>query len=146
MICTFFGHRDTPTDIRPELERTIRELIEQAGVTMFYVGHQGTFDAMAGSLLAQLQEEYAQMEYAIVLPYLYTSEDQLPYLVQRGAPSVFPEGLEHVPPRFAIARRNRWMVEQADIVVAYVRYTWGGAHQFRELARKKGKRIMDLAP
>ena len=48
------------------------------------------------------------------------------------------------PPRFAIERRNRWMLRQAEVVVTYVRYTWGGAHKFKSAAEKQGKRVIEL--
>ena len=58
--------------------------------------------------------------------------------------SIFPEGMENGPPRFAIDRRNRWMIDQADHVICYVQKTWGGAYNYVRLARKKGKVIHNL--
>ncbi len=45
--CTFYGHGDAPSDIRPRLREAVEELILHHHVTMFYVGSQGNFDAMA---------------------------------------------------------------------------------------------------
>ena len=50
--CTFFGHRDAPPGVKSSLRQVISELIEQQGVKQFYVGNQGSFDAMARSLSA----------------------------------------------------------------------------------------------
>lgn len=50
--------------------------------------------------------------------------------------------LETVPRRFAISRRNRWMVDAADVVVACVLHDWGGAAATLQYARQKGKRII----
>lgn len=58
--------------------------------------------------------------------------------------TVFPEGLEMVPPRFAIVHRNRWMVHEADMVIAYVTHDWGGAAKMVVLAEKKGKKIVRI--
>ena len=55
MICTFFGHRDAPDTIRPLLRETLTGLIERQDVRQFYVGNQGNFDAMARSVLEELQ-------------------------------------------------------------------------------------------
>ena len=49
-----------------------------------------------------------------------------------------------MPPRFAIARRNGWMLKQADFVVTYVTHDWGGAAQFAEKARRQGKTVLNL--
>ena len=45
--------------------------------------------------------------------------------------------IENVPYRFAIAKRNEWMVEQADIIVSYTEHNWGGAFQMVKFAEKK---------
>ena len=35
--CTFFGHRDSPETIKPKIRAAVIDLIENHGVTMFYV-------------------------------------------------------------------------------------------------------------
>ena len=55
--------------------------------------------------------------------------------------TVYP-GLENVPRRFAISHRNRYMVDKADFVVAYVTHSWGGAAQTLEYANQKKKSII----
>ncbi|MCI8418964.1 MAG: hypothetical protein HFF79_00435 [Oscillospiraceae bacterium] len=47
-----------------------------------------------------------------------------------------------VPPRFAILRRNQWMVEAADVLISGVLYDWGGAAKTLDHARKKRKVII----
>ena len=102
-VCTFFGHRDCPETIRPRLRAVVVKLIEQHGVDRFYVGRQGTFDAMAHSVLRELAEFYPHISYAVVL-------ERLPWPKNPASwdfsDTIFPEGLETVPPRFAISRRN----------------------------------------
>ena len=53
--------------------------------------------------------------------------------------TVYPP-LEAVPRRFAITHRNRWMVDVADVVVAYVLHDWGGAATTLRYANQKAKR------
>ena len=53
--CTFFGHRDCPETIAPALQAAILSCLQE-GITNFYVGHQGRFDAMALSCLRRLAE------------------------------------------------------------------------------------------
>ena len=57
---------------------------------------------------------------------------------------VYPE-LESVPWKFAISKRNEWMVEQADIVIAFVDHDWGGAATTLQYAKRKKKTIINLA-
>ena len=53
--------------------------------------------------------------------------------------------LENIPPRLAIIKRNEWMIDKADIIIAYVEYSYGGAYKAFEYAGKKQKRIFNLA-
>ena len=68
--CTFFGHRDCPEAIRTKLQKVLIDLIINHNITMFYVGHQGQFDALVRSTLRQLKNTYPQIEYAVVLAYM----------------------------------------------------------------------------
>jgi hypothetical protein len=36
------------------------------------------------------------------------------------------------------------MLRQADYVVTYITHSWGGAAQFAELGKRKGKTIINL--
>ena len=139
MICTFFGHRDASDTIRPLLRETLTGLIERQDVRHFYVGNQGNFDAMARSVLAELQTTY-EIRYEVVLAYMPQKTDP----IFKNIPTVLPEGIEAVPRRFAIDRRNRWMIEHSDIVVAYVTRSFGGAAKFRDIARKQKKTIIEI--
>lgn len=49
--CTFFGHRECPNSVKIKLRDTIINLIENHAVEMFYIGHQGAFDAMVHSIM-----------------------------------------------------------------------------------------------
>ena len=134
MTCTFFGHRDAPPSVLPVLRGVLLDLIERQDVRRFYVGHQGSFDAMVRGLLSELAQTHG-IRYAVVLSCL-PQETDLPAHV----PTLFPDGSETVPPRFAVDRRNHWMLEQSDIVVTYVQIPAGGAAKFKSLAEKKKKR------
>ncbi len=140
MTCTFFGHRDTPETVRPALTETLRRLVTTDGVDDFLVGHQGNFDRMVLAELRALQKEYPHIRYAVVLATLPSGA--LPFA--EAAETVFPEGLETVPRRFAVARRNEWMLKQSQIVVTYVTHSTGGAAKYKEKAEKQGKRVLSV--
>lgn len=140
--CTFFGHRDCPASIKPKLRAVMEELIVRYGVDRFYIGRQGAFDAMARSVLRELAEVYPHISYAVVLERLPGPREATSWDL---SDSIFPEGLETVPPRFAISRRNEWMLKQSDFVVTYVTHSWGGAAQFAEKAQRQGKTVLNLA-
>ena len=138
MTCTFFGHKDTPYDIKDKLRETITKMIEEKGVTSFYVGNHGNFDKMVLSELKELSKQYPQIRYAVVLAYLTQHNDE------DYSNTVYPEGIESVPKRFAIDFRNKWMVQQSDFVVTYIRRSIGGAAKFADIAKKRGKEVINI--
>lgn len=144
--CTFFGHRQCSPELRPQLRRVLIDLIEERGVYTFYVGNQGGFDYMVCSVLRELCQEYPDITYGVVLAYLPTKRQGEGETAVDDSHSMFPEGLETVPKRFAIDWRNRWMLKRADYVVTYVTHSWGGAAKFAEQAKRMGKRVVNLDP
>ncbi len=139
--CTFFGHGDTPSDIQPRLRETVEDLILHHGVTLFYVGNQGNFDAMTRCVLRELQQKYPKIRHAVVLERLPGKPSEY----EDYSDTMFPEGLELAHPRYAIAKRNEWMLAQSEYVITYVTRKWGGAYTYADMARKKKKNVIALA-
>lgn len=139
MICTFFGHHDTPDSVKPRLRAVLLDLIERQGATQFYVDNHGKFDAMATLLLAELAKSYP-IRYTVVLAYI----PQKPDPFYEAHPTLLPDGIEFVPPRFAINYRNKWMIERCDTAVTYVNHSFGGAGKCKELALRKKKTVIEL--
>lgn len=139
MTCTFFGHSNTPESVKEQIKETVIDLIENHGADQFYVGNHGKFDAMAAAVLRELKQAYPNIEYRVVLAYLPNNGEKLP------DPTVFPEGIESALPKYAINFRNKWMLDKADTVVAYITHDWGGAAQFVGRAKRKKKQIINLS-
>ena len=97
------------------------------------------FDRMVYSVLRELAKKYPFIRYFVVFAYLPN-----PKLPDGHVETILPDGIETVPPRFAIARRNRWMLRQADIAVVFVRHHVGCAAQYAEEAERKGKTVIYL--
>ena len=137
MIVTFCGHRQVENEdqVRQRLENAVDGLIRE-GADVFYLGGYGGFDRMALSVVNKTKEAHPDVRAILVLPYLDRSMDLDVY-----DGSIYPP-LEKVPRRFAISRRNRWMVDQADVVVAYVIHEWGGAATTLRYAEAKKKTII----
>ncbi|MBQ7799454.1 MAG: hypothetical protein IJ370_03085 [Oscillospiraceae bacterium] len=143
MTVTFFGHSNAPQDIRPKLKSVLVDLIKNKNATMFYVGNHGNFDAMVKSTLKELKHAFPHINYAVVLAYLPIKRSELEYKYYLD--TIVPDGIESVPPKYAIVKRNRWMIDNSDTVVTYVKYIVGGAVQFKTLAEKKGKTVINIA-
>lgn len=143
MTCCFFGHKDAPPSIYDTLEEAIEKIIAEDDVTEFLVGNQGQFDGMVLKALRRIKEKYPHVSYNIVLAYMPAEKEECnPY---DFGETMLPEGIENVHPRYAISWRNKWMVNEADVVIAYVTHTWGGAARYMEMAAKKGKQIINIA-
>ena len=140
MIITFCGHSKLyNTDIiKDRLTRELRSLSAQ-GTHTFYLGGYGDFDLLAANVLHELKPEYPELESILILPY---PDRQVDVSLYDG--TIYPP-LENVPKRFAISHRNRWMVDQADMVIAYVDHDWGGAEKTLAMAQKKKLPIINLA-
>ena len=139
MTCTFFGHRDTPKEIEPILVSTLKDLIENKNVNKFYVGNHGDFDFLVRKNLEKLKKQYPSISYYIVLAYLPQKKSEIDFLDY--SLTVYPDGLEKIPYKLAIIKRNQWMIEHSDFVVVYVKNSVGGAAKFKELAEKRGKKV-----
>lgn len=138
--CTFFGHRDAPEEIQPLLEQKIIDLICK-GVKIFYVGNQGAFDLMVIKTLEKISAEYSNIAASVVLAYMPKEKSkEMAY----GIDTIFPNGLEKTPRKFAIYNRNIWMINNSDYVITYVKYIVGGASAFKEIAERKGKTVISI--
>ena len=141
-VCTFFGHHDCPAEVKPKLREVLIDLIENHSVDVFYVGNKGAYDRMVRSVLQELSQEYAHIHYAVVLERMPGKRDE--YILEDNSDTMLPEGIEEVPPRFAIVWLNKWMLRQSDYVVTYVTHSWGGAAQFAEMAERHKKTVIRL--
>ena len=137
--CTFFGHRTVTHNIREKLFSQISYLIESCGVDTFWVGHQGSFDETVISVLESIKKVYPCISCNIVLSNLHEANNS-----SFDLDTVFPEELEGSIPRFAIDKRNRWMIEHSDFAITYVMRD-GGAKKYKDILLKKNKTVIELS-
>ena len=139
--CTFYGHASIPEDLKPVLKEKIRKLITEYNVTQFYIGDKGGFDLMVIKCVSELKEEYPRIDFSVVLSYIPGKKT----LWNESLPNtVYPDGLEKVPPKFAILRRNQIMAENSDYAIVYI-HRFGGAATAAEYADKKGVKIINIS-
>lgn len=139
-VVTFCGHGDFygDEDVKRWLRDTVEALILR-GADDFLLGGYGGFDACAASVVWAFKKKYPTIRSTLVLPYLDRTVDASKY-----DGTLYPP-LENVPRRYAISRRNEYMVNEADIVVAYVTHGWGGAATTLAYAKRKKKEIINYA-
>lgn len=142
MTVTFFGHSYITAPIEEKLYEVLENLIVNEGANLFYVGNHGDFDAAALNALVRLYKKHPYIEYYVVFAYIPKHKRaHIDY-----SKTLYPSGLEKVPQRFAIDKRNRWMIKRSDIVVTYVTRVVGGASKYKTIAENLNKRIINLLP
>jgi len=137
MIVAFCGHSRVADvdEVTKWLYETCLSLIKE-GADTFYLGGYGDFDSLVAQTVRKLQKSHTGLVSVLVMPYLNRDADTSGY-----DETMYPP-LETVPLRYAISKRNEWMAEQADVMVAYVTHDWGGAYKTKEYAQRKHKRII----
>jgi uncharacterized phage-like protein YoqJ len=148
MIITFCGHKDISN--RQFILSKMIEMLEpyfkgQLPLT-FYCGGYGDFDSVASEAIDILKKKYTEIkaEKIFVTPYITPAYQGKISDMKKFYDDVVYPPLENVPLKFAISRRNEWMVENSDIVIAYVKYSWGGAAKTLEFAERKHKQIINI--
>ena len=139
IACTFFGHRDSPAHLGQRIKEMIIELIETQKVDTFYVGNNGNFDSMVRSVLCEIRKDHPHVDFIVVLAYVPGKRDVY------ETDTIYPEGLELIPKKFAIPKRNEWMIKHSDFVIAYVSRSGGSSARFLKMAKRMGKRVYNLA-
>ena len=138
MIVTFIGHADAPDNIRENLRNAIINLIENEAADTFYIGTHGNFDIMSCARMKELATIYPYIKVFSVLSYMPTSRSGIADM----ADTILPEEVAAAFPRYAIIKRNQYLIEKSDTVIAYVKRNFGGAAKSRDFAVKKKKRII----
>ena len=141
MKITFFGHSDFCS--YEKYKETTLKLIENLVLytdVEFLLGMHGGFDGFAYSVCSEYRKTHERARLTFVTPYILEKPLDLSFKFDE---IVYPE-LERVPKRFAITHRNRWMVENADAVIVYVKHSWGGAYQAYKYAERKRKSVFNL--
>lgn len=68
-ICCGFGHREIYQNITAELEQAIESAIMEHGITTFYTGGMGQFDAQFASAVRAAKVKHKQIKLVLVKPY-----------------------------------------------------------------------------
>ena len=147
MIITFCGHasyieRDGDEE---KLLSLLTEIIGDSPAEL-YLGGYGAFDEFARRCGSKYQDTHPDTRLVFVTPYI-TEEYQKNHLepIKRIYDATVYPPIENVPMRFAISHRNKWMAEQADVVVAYITHEFGGAYGTYKHAKRKQKKIFNFA-
>ena len=144
IACCAFGHRLLLMDVEKSLWEALEWLVKEQGVTVFYTGGMGEFDALFSRTVRALRRDNPYIRLVMVLPYLTQrlNADKAYYETQYDE-ILIPAVLDGVHPKAAIALRNRWIVDHSDFVVTAIQRDYGGAAEAVKYAKVHGKVVID---
>lgn len=146
MIITFCGHGDF---IKTEkIENTLIELLKffaKGRETIdCYCGGYGRFNGFAAECVRKAKKDFENIRNCLIIPYISLSfQEKIKYLNDYYDEIIYPP-LKNIPAKYAIIKRNEWMVDKADLLIAYVKHSWGGAAKTLEYAKRKNTTIFQL--
>lgn len=136
--CCFAGHNETyGDDVKNKIKEIAIRLIEEEGVTEFWVGNYGRFDRCAASAIRELKITYSQIQLVLVLSYL-TKEinDNREDYYKKYDSIVIADVPEKTPAKLKIIKANEYMVDNCDFLICNVEHLWGGAARTVEYAKR----------
>lgn len=140
--CSLFGHSDfwSSADLECRIKSEIIDCVENRNLTEFLLGGYGGYDITCAKYIRELKTIYPQIKSYLVLAYLDKKFDEYDkdYIKKTFDDIIYPP-IENVPKRFAISKRNEWMIDNSDYVIFYVNHSWGGASKMLEYATRKKK-------
>ena len=146
MTITFCGHSNFSFDntVKEKLRELLLQEIRKNPACKFYLGGYGDFDSLCLSILKELKIQFPNIELLFITPYLDDNYSKLETAKLYYEGIIYPP-LENVLRRFCISKRNEWMVDEADLVISFVKYSWGGAAKTLEYAKRKKVEFFNLA-
>jgi uncharacterized phage-like protein YoqJ len=149
VTCVFAGHRQIfEPNIGEKVKKALEKLIETESRVVFLNGKMGQFDDVCAGAVRTLKEKSPEkvIRNCLVLPY-YSNRlnTEKSYFQSLYDEILLPEEVEYTYYKAAITKRNRWMVDRADLMLAYIDHDYGGAYQTYRYAQKKSVPIINIA-
>ena len=146
MGITFCGHSNClfSDQEKEKLKQLLIKEIRKNPTCKFYLGGYGDFDSLCLLTLRELKTDFPDIELLFITPYLDSNYSKLQLAKYYYDDVMFPP-IENVPRKFAILKRNEWMVDSAELVIAYVKYSWGGASKTLEYAKRKNTSFINIS-
>mgnify|MGYP004530240879 FL=1 len=150
--CCFTGHRKLPTEklnkITSELEKTVIGLIAD-GYRFFGTGGALGFDTVAAQTVIRLKDKYPKIRLILVLPCtdqakFWNEDDSREYeRIKKLADKTVYTSEKYY--NGCMAKRNRHLVDNSSVCVAYLTQSGGGTAYTVEYANKHGLKVINIA-
>ncbi len=148
--CCFSGHRNIKDkDAVSERIYSAISSLYQRGITHFISGMAVGFDMLAARQVIRLRSEHSEVRLICALPgrdqtVLWDEGSMIAYkTITEMADEVI--NIDMWSGRDALLKRDRYMVDNSEHIVAYLARERGGTFYTVNYARKKGLNIINLA-
>lgn len=141
---SFIGHRvvDEYRQVEEELDEVIELLHRKYGFIDFNVGRNGEFDDLATQAVRRFRKEWAEWcELTLVEPYPVANLD----IIGKSYDNVIIPTDRKCHYKAAIGERNKWLAENCDMMIVYIKRDYGGAYKCYKYAQELGVPIMNIA-
>ena len=141
---SFIGHRvvDEYRQVEEELDEVIELLHRKYGFIDFNVGRNGEFDDLATQAVRRFRKEWAEWcELTLVEPYPVANLD----ILEKSYDNVIIPTDRKCHFKAAIGERNKWLAENCDMMIVYIKRDYGGAYKCYKHAQELGVPIMNIA-
>ena len=144
-FASVFGHHDmvVNSDIEASLKNAIMDCINN-NIYNFYIGGYRHFDLFCTQILYELKSKYPMIKTILVQSYLNKYNCTKEFVKQYFDEILYPS-LEKIIPKFAIVYRNKWMIDNSDYIIFYVKHSWGGASKMQDYAIRHNKKHINIA-
>ena len=151
-ICCFTGHRvivDSLQLIKNKLKETITNMVEFDGFSEFYAGGAIGFDMLAANTVVELRQNNPNIKLTLILPCkdqdrYWNINQKIEYeRIKLLADSVFY--ISETYTEGCMLQRNRYMVDNSQKCICYLKEMRGGTAYTVRYAAKKGVPIINLA-
>ena len=145
--CSFTGHRELVDLDVALMDRVIKNLIKN-GCKRFLCGMAQGFDLTAAESVVEFKRQYPEVELVACVPCegqsrYFSSTDKARYarVIKNCAEVIvlsdrYYQGCMHL--------RDRFMVDNSDVVVCYLRKKSGGTYYTVKYANSQNKKVIEL--
>ncbi len=143
MATAFFGHRHfNGAKYHDILFNMVLTLVDKHHEDKFLFGGYGQFDAFAAQTVYEVKKIRPHVKMTLVLPYCPGKIEN--FTLWEGYDDCIYPPIEEGPIKFAITRRNRWMVKNSDMIIAGVNCSYGGAYDAIKYAQRAHTLVVNL--
>lgn len=141
---SFIGHRvvDEFRQVEEELDEVIELLHRKYRFVEYNVGRNGEFDDLAAQAVRRFRREWEEWcELTLVEPYPVANLD----ILEKSYDNVIIPTDRKCHFKAAIGERNKWLAENCDMMIVYIKRDYGGAYKCYKYAQELGVPIMNIA-